>query len=117
MDTHTRKVAARSRLEQQRSIAVAARDAGPPCWSCRYHDILATGGPFCTHLAVVDQSFDPVRGKLEAKVKTKPADARSSSGLCGPEGILFEPVLASAKVRAALGAAVLAGAALLTLFG
>lgn len=112
MDTQARIDAAKSRLEQQRSIVVAARDAGPPCWSCRYHDIIANGGPFCTHLAVVDQSFDPVRGRLDAKIKTKPAAARSPSGLCGPEALLYEPVLTTDKVKGALAAVALAGVAL-----
>lgn len=100
MDTVARIEVAKARLEEQRAVVVAAKEAGPPCTQCRYYirshlsgsdRHLRTEGPYCGHLAHSRQFFDPASGSLSQKIDVTPAAARAPDGLCGPEAALFEP--------------------------
>ena len=101
MDTASRIEAAKTRLETQKAVLIRARDAGPPCIKCRWFvppKSIGPGGeryykpegPFCGHLANSKQMYDPVTGKLYAKIDVPPQQARSDDGVCGFEATLFE---------------------------
>jgi hypothetical protein len=79
--------AAKRRLESQKAVLVEAKEAGPPCLRCKHR---ALSG-ICTHLAFREQGFDYELGKaVETPSKMPAKDARA--GLCGPEGMFFEPI-------------------------
>ena len=82
-----RIAAARARLDEAAAIALKAKEAGPPCSECRYRTIL----DMCGNPVYVVQEFSPATGEYSEKAQTRVSEARSDSGLCGPEGLLFAP--------------------------
>lgn len=81
-----RVAAAKARLSEVVSIAEAAKHAGPPCRECRYRTF--TG--FCGSPAYSDVRFNPAQGTYEENHSVSIDEARSETGICGPEGLLFE---------------------------
>lgn len=80
----------KERLEQVSAVARMARDAGPPCRGCVYcGDEKPT--PVCHHLVYLEPRFDAAIGTLEGQSLRLVNAARSDTGYCGPEGLLFEP--------------------------
>lgn len=104
MDPTQRKQAV-ARLAKQRADQL--RQLGPfgrPCAGCQHH-VLANN--MCAHPLYLQHSPDPVHGTLSADNPIETTVARSVSGLCGPEALLWEK---SNKLRAwdyALGAGLL----------
>lgn len=45
----------------------------------------------CGNPAYAEMRFDPSKGVLAEQFNVPVADARSDTGVCGPEAILFEP--------------------------
>lgn len=78
--------AALSRLSEGREVLAIAQKAGAPCSRCAYYT-----GHLCSHLAHTQHSFSHVTGTLSQTVEVPAKKARHESGLCGPEGLLFEP--------------------------
>ena len=97
-----RVAAARERLEAGKSLALKAREAGPPCSECRYKTLLG----MCGNPAYAEMRFSPAKGVLTEAFNITVDDARADQGLCGAEGILFEPQIAPAVI----GKAVISGA-------
>lgn len=79
-----------------------AEATGPPCVDCRHYwppDKISLIEPnmrpkvaICRHIAHAERSFDPTVGVFHEREETPAANARSETGLCGPEGLLFEPI-------------------------
>jgi hypothetical protein len=90
---------AKARLEQVTDIARRAGEAGPPCMDCRLRTVLGT----CGSPVYVSQTFDPARGKYSEHYVVDVEEARAETGLCGPEGLLWEPI---SKPRAVLNSVV-----------
>lgn len=89
-----RVAVARERLQANRTLAVKAREAGPPCLDCRYRTLFnACGNP-----AYVEQRFEPSTGRFQELFDTPISTARSDDGLCGPEALLFEPQLPAVAI-------------------
>jgi hypothetical protein len=84
--TDQRIAAVRSRLRSLQIDEGAAEALGRPCVSCIYYS-----NPVCRHLVLSERQFDVVQGKFDEQSKVGAAEARSNSGLCGPEALLFEP--------------------------
>lgn len=82
-----RIAAARARLDEAATIALKAKEAGPPCSECRYRTLL----DMCGNPAYTVQEFSPATGRYSERSQTKIAEARDDTGLCGPEALLFEP--------------------------
>lgn len=100
MDTAARIEAARERLDQNRALLLRAKEAGPACAGCCYfipRPAAVLGpkvkpiGPFCSHPAYSEQRFSVLDGKVAEEVHVLAEEARSESGLCGFEAVLFEP--------------------------
>ena len=89
----------RAELDRVKSEARTIQAAGPPCCDCRYSTI--TGA--CSNPAYYKQTFDPASGKYSIELETKVEAARSEEGLCGPEGLLWEPTSELRAVLTALG--------------
>lgn len=89
----------RARLEEVSDVARRAGEAGPPCIDCRLRTALGT----CSNPVYVSQTFDPARGLYSEHYVVDVEDARAETGLCGPEGLLWEPIT---KPRAILNAVV-----------
>lgn len=81
-----RVAAAQERLESVKSLAMVAREAGPPCSDCRYHRLLG----YCGNPAYAETVFKPELGDYSQRFETSIATARADHGLCGPEALLFE---------------------------
>lgn len=77
----------RAELERVKAIARQAGEAGPPCRECRYSTLFGT----CSNPAYYEQSFSPARGTYNIAHNTDVEAARSETGLCGPEALLWEP--------------------------
>jgi hypothetical protein len=77
-----RIAAARARVQEVkaelRSPAVEL-----PCIKCRYYELV------CTHPAVAAVKANPETGTVKVQPEFA-KDARSESGVCGPEGALFD---------------------------
>lgn len=75
------------RAELDRKTALA-RLAGtsPICRECQFER-----GDSCGNPALTEASFEPHTGQFNERSNVKLADARSDKGLCGPEGLLFDP--------------------------
>ena len=89
----------RAELERVKTEARAIGAAGPPCRDCRYSTI--TGA--CANPAYYKQTFDPASGSYSIEHDTPVTFARSEAGLCGPEGLLWEPTSEVRAVLTALG--------------
>lgn len=61
------------------------------CASCRFGPIDGSGRGKCEHFAHWDISHEPLSGRTSLRIPVMTAEARSEAGLCGPEGLLFEP--------------------------
>lgn len=90
---------AKARLEEVTAIARRAGEAGPPCIDCCFRTVLGT----CSSPVYVSQTFDPAAGRYSEHYVVPIEDARADSGLCGPEGLLWEPIT---KPRAIFNAVV-----------
>jgi hypothetical protein len=90
--------AVRKRLQEMKSDEDAAKASGPPCSECVYGPINDTGEGLCDYIAHWDRRWDPVAGKWRGSLKTTTREARSETGLCGPEGLLWEPYTPARKV-------------------
>jgi hypothetical protein len=89
-----RVAAAKERLSAAAEIARQAGEAGPPCSDCRYRTILGN----CRNPAYAQPRFEASSGIYEEAFITPIVSARSDNGLCGPEGLLFEPHSAAVEV-------------------
>jgi hypothetical protein len=56
----------------------------------------------CGSPAYAEMRFDPSKGVLAEQFNVPVADARSETGVCGPEAILFEPEFAPIAVGKAV---------------
>lgn len=119
--------AVRKRLQEMKSDEDLAEASGAPCIACKHYEGPLKGKPaYCRHLVHTERTFNPVTGEYHEKGYTPALTARSEGGLCGPEGVLFDPksqlpealIVATAKtlkialwglVISASGAVVLAG--------
>lgn len=90
---------ARARLEEVTEVARRAGEAGPPCLDCRLRTVLGT----CSSPVYVSQTFNPASGRYSEHYVVDVEAARAETGLCGPEGLLWEPL---AKPRAILNSVV-----------
>lgn len=90
MFTDQRIAAVRTRLRSLKLDEGAAEALGRPCVSCIYYSM-----PVCRHLVLSERQFDVVQGKFDEQSKVEAIEARSISGLCGPEALLFEPRLSA----------------------
>ena len=79
--------AARARLDEVATIALKAKEAGPPCSECRYRTLLN----MCSNPVYAVQDFNPATGQYSERCETTVVEARADNGLCGPEALLFEP--------------------------
>ena len=86
MDTSDRALAVRAQLEQLKTV-----EPGPPCTRCIYGPINDTGVGKCDHIVHWQIQHDPLSGKRRGRLAVTTEEARSADGLCGPEGLLFEP--------------------------
>jgi hypothetical protein len=77
----------RAELTHQIELARAVEAAGPPCRDCKHSTL--TGS--CGNPAYYSQSFEPSTGKYRIDCATPQSIARAEDGLCGPEGLLWEP--------------------------
>lgn len=78
-----------------------AEAAGPPCVGCRHYQpperprgsypLKHLRPAICTHIAHVDRLFDATIGTFHEREETTAETSRAEDGLCGPEGLLFEP--------------------------
>jgi hypothetical protein len=73
---------ARERVDQVRAKLHSPARA-LPCIQCRYFELV------CTHPAAIDLNVSPVSGKTSANYPDA-AKVRAESGICGPEGALFD---------------------------
>lgn len=69
-----------------------------PCSECRFGPIDGSGLGICEHYAHWEIAADPVRGRRRGSVQVSTMTARSADGLCGPEGLLFEPYSRRGKI-------------------
>lgn len=116
-----RIAAVKSRLELVKSVARDAMEVGPPCSDCHYSRFGT-----CRNPAYSEPSFDAALGTYSEKFETPLSKARAEDGLCGPEGLLFEPQLSLIVVAKGLGnglktawliaAAILFGITILSIF-
>lgn len=123
MDTAKRIAAVRERLRAIQTEERRAELTGPSCRDCIFGPINGTGHGDCDHVAHLERRHDPVSGEWVESVAVTTGDARSEAGLCGPEGLLFQPYtplrripkyLATAGgLRTAAGALFFGGALLL----
>ena len=94
MDTEKRIAAVRERLlllqEQER-----LQKRGPGCEACIWYELdkkwYRRPREMCTHIAMVERSFNHIKGDFDEKLKVQALDARRPEGLCGPAALLFEP--------------------------
>lgn len=94
-----RVVLAKARLEDVIAVARRAGEAGPPCIDCRLRTVLGA----CGNPVYVAQTFDAASGKYSEHYVVPVEEARAETGLCGPEGLLWEPIT---KPRAVLNSVV-----------
>jgi hypothetical protein len=87
----------RAELERVKIEARAIEASGPPCRDCRYSTIAGA----CSNPAYYKQIFNPATGAYSIEHNAQVEFARSEQGLCGPEGLLWEP---TSEARAALTA-------------
>ena len=66
-------------------------DYAPGCARCVYGPIKGAGLGKCEHPVFWERRRDPVRGEWRGQLTSTTSEARSEQGLCGPEGLLFEP--------------------------
>lgn len=102
MDRDERLEAVRERVIALRNHAVEAREAGPPCWQCRFYE-LPTGR--CKSDVIAGMTWNAEYRRFRYGRPTKATDARAPSGLCGPEALLFEKITKNPYLTAALIAA------------
>ena len=93
-----RAAAVKARLDEVKSVALGAMEVGPPCLECRYKRFGT-----CRNPAYSEPSFDPALGTFTEKFETSLSKARAEDGLCGPEGLLFEPQFPAIEVAKAFG--------------
>lgn len=93
METSKRIAAVRARLRDIQIVERMAEDVGPPCTACIFGPIKKekNGVGLCDHVAHWEKRHDPVSGKWKASLNVTTVEARSPEGLCGPEGLLFQP--------------------------
>lgn len=69
-----------------------------PCSGCRFGPLDGTGAGICEHFAHWEIEANVLTGKRSGRVLVSTMKARSESGLCGPEGLLFEPYTRGGRV-------------------
>lgn len=88
MDPEQRALAVKTAIGGVRSTyAAAAR----PCAKCRFGPLDGSGQGKCEHFAHWQIGAEPLTGKNRLHIRVTTAEARGEDGLCGPEGLLFEP--------------------------
>lgn len=98
MERQQRVVAARKALRKVLNAKTTAAEAGPPCRDCFYcGDEKPT--PVCHHLVYAEPRYDAALGKYQGQSLRLISGAREAEGLCGPEGLLFEPKSVFIKAR------------------
>lgn len=75
----------RAELDRKTTLARIAGSA-PVCRECQFER-----GGNCGNPALTEASFEPHTGQFDERSNVKLADARSDKGLCGIEGLLFDP--------------------------
>lgn len=83
-----RPAMARARLNEVKAELREISEAGPPCIACQHHEW--TG--HCSNVALQTRSYSHSTGKLVEAVEVETDAARAPDGLCGPEGLLWEPL-------------------------
>lgn len=91
MDTAQRMAAVQARLQEIQVSEDAAARAAPSCAKCIFGPLNDTGEGKCDHLVHWQRRHDPVLGKWKGRLEVTTSEARSPNGLCGPEGLLFQP--------------------------
>ncbi|MDQ3483429.1 MAG: hypothetical protein M3448_08515 [Pseudomonadota bacterium] len=114
------------RIERARTAVMALRDqwdaaervAGPPCSECR-HRLNLPKSPVCQHLAFRYFEHHPATGEKKLIGQRAITEARSDTGLCGPEALLFDEVGVDVHIARFIWRRRLEGAwlAMLSLFG
>lgn len=96
MDRAQRIEAVRSRFRDLKIDELSADATGEPCTRC-IHFLPKEGRGYdakpdrCRHLVNTTRKFDPIRRRYDETAHVSALDARSDTGLCGPEGVLFDP--------------------------
>jgi hypothetical protein len=75
-----------------------AESAAPSCNQCIFGPINDTGKGPCDHIAHWERRRDFVQGKWVARNEVTTDEARGEDGLCGPEGLLFQPYSFGARI-------------------
>ena len=79
---------ARARLSELKAEVLEFRNSGPPCIGCRFR----TWTGLCAHDALARHDYSYSTGKYAIEPKIELDVARSKDGICGPEGVLWEPL-------------------------
>jgi hypothetical protein len=87
MDDEQRVVAVHAAMDQLKKTYVVADRL---CTKCVFGPIKGGEGR-CEHFAHWQISHDPVVGEKRLRIPVTAREARSEDGLCGPNGMLFEP--------------------------
>ena len=87
MDTYQRADAAAHRIAALKQTFIVKERA---CSACRFGPINEDGEGRCEHFAHWDIAHDPLSGRASLRIPVTTAQARAPSGLCGPDGILFQ---------------------------
>jgi hypothetical protein len=90
MDRHERLVAVQEAGRAKISRLKGLR-AGPACHFCIHGPENGAAKGICGHPIHHEAKADAVTGGFSTKSLVSTLKARSESGLCGPEGLLFEP--------------------------
>lgn len=91
-DTATRAETVKRDLLARANAIAAAANAGRPCSQCR--NLVSRSdktAPYCASIALTSPTYDPVDGQVVQSIEVPAAKARAADGVCGPEGLLFEP--------------------------
>ena len=91
MDQEARVSAVRDRLGELKAGLSLAKTA-PACRECIYAPIDGSGRGPCENPVHWEMRYDATAGELAGKTdRVTTTEARAEDGLCGPEGLLFEP--------------------------
>lgn len=91
MDTEARITAVRRRLRELQTEEATVERKGRPCTECIFGPINDNGRGRCDHIVHWQRRHDTLNGRWKGRLEVTTAEARSEDGLCGPEGLLFQP--------------------------
>ncbi len=95
VDADQRIVAVKARMTELKALHLPL---ARPCSDCRFGPLNGTGAGICEHYAHWQITANVLDGKRRGKALVSTMKARSESGLCGPEGLLFEPYTRVGKI-------------------